>query len=228
MRKQNMTSLGAARAAMKRRREEVAAKMRDWASQARNLSESQLAFIRQNAFRTKMLVVIFSLLFSALAGRAYYLATDSFIRSKADMVLLNTELSSASALARESERLSRLASRLENVSLGELREILANAASLAERASRDFKAQYSSWSALRGKIKEDSSTYESLRVQLAELQRLQNEEILRLKQMLDAAQKPSIFADAMNLTLSFALGVLSSLLASGVYTWWQERRARAA
>lgn len=228
MRSRPIASPGLARANARKRKKEIAERFRYLMHFARPCSESHLAFFQQNVRRARLLVWAFAILFVTLCARGYYLATDSSIRAKADLVLLNSELSSVVALARESERLGRLASRLEDLSLSELRNVLSDASILAERASRDFQAQYASWSNLRGRIREDSSTYEALRAQLAELQRLQNEEIVRLKQMLDAAQEPSIYADVVNLLLSFSLGILSSLLASGLYTWWKSRGSSTA
>jgi hypothetical protein len=198
------------------------------AARASYAAQSAIGAVSIPAWRSKFVVIVFGLLFSALLGRAFYLATNPLNRLRSAMVVANAPQDSLVALVREAERLKQLSSNIESLSISQLKAELQNSISVAQRAALEFNAQSQAWSDLRGKIKEDSTTYNALRADLAKLQELQQGEILRLKKMLDEAQRPSIFADAWNLGLSFALGVLSSILASWLYEAWKGRQLNGA
>lgn len=171
--------------------------------------------------RLRSIILLFGLAFSTLLGRAYYLATNPLLQLRAAMVVANAPQDSLVALARESARLEQVSKNLDSMSINAIKQALKDASSVAVRAALDFNAQSRAWSDLRGKIRQDSSTYDALRNDLATLQSIQREEIMRLKEMLDKAQRPSIFVDVWNLALSFILGVLSSLVASTMYERWR-------
>jgi hypothetical protein len=216
---------GTQRVQLRKRRSEIAARLAAFGRAAAAIPKmAHAVYLRETEWRYRLVVTLFALSFLTLAGRGYYLATSPFIRTKANLVVLNTEQSSVAALVSQTEQLRLLTNNVERASLADIRAALEKTVTVANRAALDFQGQFEAWSELRGKIKQDSSTYDALRAQLSDLQKLQQGEILRLKEALDAAQKPSIFADVFNLSLSFVLGVLSSILASALYEGWRRRR----
>jgi hypothetical protein len=219
---------GSAKTAMRHRRADVAYRMAYWKQVARRFRVEHLQYVSLNDSRARIVMAIFTLAFTIALGRAYYLATDPFLRQQAALIAVNTELSSVSALERQSRKLSELTVRVEAISIGELRTLLIETAKIARGAAVDFQTQYEAWSSMRGMIKQDSSTYDALRSQLAEAKKMEQEEILYLKKMLEAAQQPSIFSDVVNLTISFVFGIVSSLVASAMYERWSHRRRSAA
>ncbi len=153
-------------------------------------------------WRSRFVLALIGLAFIGLLGRAYFLATNPLIQLRAAMAVANAPQDSLVSLARESARLEQISKNLDSMSINAIKQALQDSIAVAERAALDFNAQSKAWSDLRGKIRQDSSTYDALRNDLATLQSIQRGEILRLKQMLEEAQRPSIFADAWNLALS--------------------------
>jgi hypothetical protein len=222
-----LASIGSARARTRRRKKEVSRLLWNLALKGRDLGRNALLAARMPPWRSKFLIALLGVCFAVLLGRAFFLATNPLNRLRANLVVANQPQDSLSALVQQATKLSALSQNIESVSISSLRAAMEDSVATAQRAALDFNAQSNAWSELRGKIKDDSSTYESLRAQLADLQRMQKEEVVRLKSLLDEAQRPSIFADAFNLFLSFFVGVLSSLIASGLYEKWQTRRRGA-
>jgi len=213
---------------MRRRKAEVSHFLWAITVRGRDFGRNALLAARVPPWRSTFLVVLLGIGFSLMIGRAFFSATNPLNRITANLVVANQPQDSLAALVTQANRLSLLSKNIESLSINSLKAAMDDSVVAAQRAAIDFNAQSNAWSELRGKIKDDSSTYESLRVQLADLQRMQKDEIVRLKTLLDEAQRPSIFADAFNLFLSFFVGVLSSLLASGLYEKWQARRRSAA
>jgi hypothetical protein len=218
---------GTVKVATRRRKSEVASRLAMLSRFKRVFRKGHAEYTAMNFNRSRFVLIVFVALFALLLGRAYYLATSPFIRAQANLLSANTELSSVGALARQSSRLDQLSSQVEEMSLSDIRALLDETAALARRAARDFQSQYDSWSSLQGNIQEDSRAHDALRLKLDEVKRLQEGEVVRLKAMLDEAQKPSVFADALNLIISFFLGVLGSIAANAIYTAWQARKPRA-
>lgn len=177
-------------------------------------------------WRPRIVVVALMLGFIALTVRLLYLTTDAGLKLRAAVFVANSPQSALNQLVKETADLSRLADNFEEMSIADIRRRLRSSIAVADRAALEFEAQSKAWSYVRGKIKDDSSTYDALRRDLAESQRLQEDEVRRLKRLLDDAQKPSLIADTWNLSLSFFLGVLSSLLATAMYEKWKERLRR--
>jgi len=201
--------------------------LRAVATQGREFQQNALIAARIPAWRSKFLVAMIGFLFCGLLGQAFFVATNPLLKMQAQMVTANLPMDSLTMLVYQTDRLNQLTKKIDNVSVAALRSAMEESVRAANLAAVDFRAQSNAWSDLRGKIKDDTSTYDALRAQLAEVQRLQKDEIVRLKQMLDDAQRPSILADAWNLFLSFVLGVVGSFLASGLYERWRARRATA-
>ena len=221
-------SPGAARVRMRMRKAQISHYLWALSVRGREFGLNTLLAAKMPPWRSKLLVALLGLAFAMLLGRAFYLATNPLSRISANLVVANQPQDSLAALVKQAARLSQLSKNIESLSINSLRGAMEDSVAAAERAAVDFNAQSTAWSELRGKIKNDSSTYDALRAQLADLQRMQKDEIVRLKKLLDEAQRPSIFADAWSLFLSFLIGVLGSLLASGLYEAWRERRKRVA
>lgn len=182
------------------------------------------AALKVFSWRTRVVVVALMLGFVALTARLIYLTIDAGLKLRAAVFVANSPQSALNQLVKETADLTRLADDIETMSIGDIRRRLRSSIAVADRAAVEFEAQSKAWSYVRGRIKEDSSTYDALRKDLAESQRLQEDEVRRLKRLLDDAQKPSLIADTWNLALSFFLGFLSSLLASAMYEKWKEPR----
>lgn len=170
---------------------------------------------------------IFYVAFALLAWRACFIVLSPSQRLKAALVTTNIEPAAGPALIAQVKVLNDLSANIETTSIALLRDALQKTSRLAERATREFEAQYQSWTLLRGQIKNDGTTYNELRQQLEQTQALQDREIVRLQDALSKAQKPSMWSDMGTLALSFGLGILSSILATILWErtprlkrWW--------
>jgi len=141
-----------------------------------------------------------------------------------NLVIMNRTPVSFVELSNQVIELQKITSNIDNYSLNDIKKNLLLTASFADLAGREFKAQYESWILVKNQIEKDTSSFVQLKQQLDEVQKLQNDEVVRLKKLLDETTKPSMFSSSMNLIASFILGVLSSVLASHIYVMWQQRK----
>lgn len=177
-------------------------------------------------FRANFILVTLALGFSLLIVRAVILSLSDEAKLRTNVVLMNRAPVSLQQLTSHIGELEVMTSNIEKVSLGEIKLGLENTIRLVNQSNMELKAQYDAWIRIKDEIKKDDAQFRGLRNQLTHMQSLQDEEILRLKNMLNKAQKPSIFADATNLFLSFVLGVLSSIIATRGLRWWEMRKLK--
>lgn len=214
----SIQSVGNAKARARRRKKQLSAALFERAAgRAPEACNSEVIVSRVPLWRPKLIVVIFAFAFTTVAARAFFLATNPINQLRATMVAANSPQDSLAALVRQADQLESLSQNIEAISIATLRQAMNDSVAAAQRAALDFDSQSKAWSELRGKIKNDSSTYDQLRKDLYELKKMQSEEIVRLKTLLDEAQRPSLFADIWNLVFSFALGIGSSVFASALY-----------
>lgn len=188
---------------------------------------SALAFLQR---RSRFMMVLIYVVAALLAYRAAFVVLSPSYRMRSALVTANLSPVSLGRLMDQAGVLNRLASNIEHTTISELRGALDVMVNLTERSSRELQAQYDAWSIVRGQIKNDGTTYNELRARLEQTQRLQETEILRLREALDRAQKPSTWTDVGNIGLSFLFGVLSSILATFIWEkrssagrWWQSQ-----
>jgi len=156
------------------------------------------------------------------------LTIDGNNRLRAHLVYMNRTPISFAELGNQVVRLNEMTSHLDSYSISEIKNAMHTSAILAEIARSEFESQYNSWLYVQGKIGNDTDSLLKLREQLNLLQNLNDKEITRLKKVIDDTNRPSIFESSFNLLLSFVLGVLSSILASHIYTKYQRRTSTAS
>lgn len=188
-------------------------------------THAYLAELQRMDFRTRVVIWIFLVAAALLAWRACFVAMSPTYRVRAALIEANLQPKFMDPLRVQVRDLQALSQRLERVSIGELRSALERTAGLTEQATREFELQYASWTVLRGQIKNDGSSYDALRVQLADVQNLHEKEIQRLRAALDLAAKPSVWSDIWTTLLSFVLGIASSILATMTWERWPHVRA---
>jgi hypothetical protein len=156
--------------------------------------------------------------------RALYLTTNQENVERAAIIVMNRPLASASGLSEAVAQMRAISSNVELFPLATIRKKLLEVAGLISTNNAEIEAQYQAWTKVKESIKTDAASYLEIRDRLAVLQRTQDKEILRLKEALAATQRPSLFADSLDLLLSFVLGVFSSIVASALWEWHSKRR----
>lgn len=213
---------GYLRVIAKRRKAQIIASRRLIRDQGPVNDRSNTIVAKLPVWRSLLLLSLLVFCFISLAGYALYLTTNPLNQLRAHMMTANQPLDALSALIQQSDRLDQLSKNIENISIALLKQELDRSVMLANLAAKEFDAQSKSWSEMRGKIKQDNSTYDALRMELAELEKIQKDQIVRFKQVISEAERPSILADIRDLFLTFILGVLSSLIASSLYKKWHK------
>lgn len=145
-------------------------------------------------------------------------------REKVNLVLMNRAPLSLQKLNEHAKKLESMTADIEQYSFAGIRGAIEETTHLVTLTNRELKAQYDAWLEIQTRIKSDAGSFYRLRDQLDEIQNLQDQQILDLKRMLEAAEKPSVVDDFINLSLTFLLGVFSSLLASAAWAEWKNRR----
>jgi len=142
---------------------------------------------------------------------------------RANLAIMGRSADSLARLNAHMASLDRMTANIERYNFGQIRETLALTNSLVSQLGREFAAQQKSWEAIQAEIRKDEISFLDLKNQLAQIQKLQAGEIVRLKQAIDEATRPSLVADMVNLFFSFVLGFLSSIAASWAYVRWKGR-----
>jgi hypothetical protein len=176
-------------------------------------------------FRKRSRVLMFSaaIFWLVVIVRAAILTVGASNHLRSDLALMNRTPRSLIALGEQVEVLNRIATDIDNYNLGQIKTELATTAYLAGTAQVEFQAQYEAWVSVRGQTSKDKASYLELRQRMDELQHLQDSELVRLKNLLDHATKPTMLSDVVNMALSFFLGVVSSIFASHLYDRWKSR-----
>lgn len=179
------------------------------------------------------MMTLFVIVAILMAYRASFVVLSPSYRARAALVEANLQPVFVAPLLEQVGQLKTMGANIETTSIVALREALQNTARLAESATKEFEAQYASWAVVRGEIKNDGAPYNELRRQLEQTQRLQETEIIRLREALDKAVKPSMWWDVGTQGLSFFMGVLSSILATltweripALKNWWQRQAVK--
>jgi hypothetical protein len=167
--------------------------------------------------RRRVFLSVFLAGSAALIVQAGILTVGASNRLQSNLAVMNRSPQSFIALGSQVEELRRITTNIDDYKLREIKSALTTTARLAGHAQSEFLAQYESWVSVQGEIEKDKDSFQQLRQRLDEVKRLQDSEIVRLKDLLDRSAKPSLIADGLNLGISFLVGILSSVLASHIY-----------
>lgn len=174
--------------------------------------------------RTIVILAVLLVAISVLIYRAGMLTIGDDNRLRANLVVMNRTPISVKKLTEHVDYLQSMMNNIDSFRLIDIRDALQKTVTLVRESSMEYKAQYDAWMAVRDEISKDKNSFLKLRQQLDQTQKLQSEEVVRLKKALDEVNRPSLYADMLNLSLSFVLGVLSSILATKIISWWSTRK----
>lgn len=173
------------------------------------------------AFRSRFLLSAILLGFLVMLVRVGILTVGEENARRSNLAIMGRSAASIDRLNAHMAQLNQMTSNIENYNFGQIREALALTTTLVNQLGREFKAQQTSWEKVQAEIRRDQISFLELKNELAQIQDLQANEIVRLKKAIDEAARPSIFADAINLVISFVLGFFSSIAASWAYVRWK-------
>jgi ABC-type antimicrobial peptide transport system permease subunit len=177
-------------------------------------------------FKIRVKVISSLLMLLAIFYSVYFaiLMVKSSNRLKANLVIMNRTPTSLIELNKQADVLQKITSNIDSHTLGDIKNALTETANLAELVGVEFQAQYNSWVIVKGQINKDTDNFIQLKQKLDQVQNFQDIEIVRLKKLLDESTKPSFLSISFNIFASFAVGVLSSILASHVYSRWLQKK----
>jgi hypothetical protein len=170
--------------------------------------------------RTAIVFWLFVACAISLAYRAVELTIGGENKVLTNLALISRKNMSMERLNSQITELDRLTNNIDRSSIGDLKSALVQTAALLKETEIEVGAQYKAWDVIKSEMNKDDVTYQSVAVRLAEVRAQQDDQILRLQGLLDTARQPRFLATVSQYVLSFALGVLSSILASSLYSWW--------
>jgi hypothetical protein len=181
---------------------------------------------REQRRRFGLIAFMLAIVFVVVMARAAVLMLGEENQRRADLAVMGRTPLSLVELNQQMSLLRNLTADIDHSSFQQIRDALTRTITLVDRTNTELIAQNEAWKETRSRIKNDELMYRSLRANLDNTRRLQDEEIIRLKRMLDRAQRPSMLSDAMSLVFTFTLGVISSMLATLIYPWCKKRYQR--
>ena len=164
--------------------------------------------------RTLIVVSAIGLCFCAVFGRSAYLAFGPN-KERTELLVMTREPASLAQLTAHAEDLRVMTRDIESMSLREIRETTARTVTLVDRTNNEIAAQVETWERTRGRIVEDGNTYAEIRAQLAETERMRNEDVVRLQRALDEATP--IVDRVLTVASTLLLGVFGSTLAAFLF-----------
>jgi hypothetical protein len=69
---------------------------------------------------------------------------------------------------------------------------LTETATLLKETQLEIDAQYQTWDAMKSAMEKDDATYRSVAMRLAAVRSQQDDQILRLRELIDSAQQPPV------------------------------------
>jgi hypothetical protein len=177
--------------------------------------------------RSRFGLMIYLLVMLLLTIRAVILTVGHENTLRSNLFVMNRSSISLNELTTHIKKLESMMEDIENYKLYDIKEALQKTINLVETASQEFNAQYDAWINVKSEISKDKSSYLKLREQLEQVQKMRNSEILRFKELLDEAREPPVYADVINLLLSFLMGVISSIIATNITSWWTMRKSNS-
>lgn len=175
---------------------------------------------------SKRFYILLFCLFITVAGlvyRAAFVIVGPDNVEKVNLVLMNRSPISLQRLNEHAEKLEEMTNNIDNYTFSTIKLEIDKTIKLVNFANLELKAQYDAWISVKSSLKNDGDSLAKLKEQLDTTRNLQEQEIVKLKNILDNIQKPSIIADLINLTLTFIFGVLSSVIASIGINKWKNR-----
>lgn len=161
----------------------------------------------------------------ALVARALFILYNDDVQSKINLKLMSREPTSLRLLENKRAEIDRATKNIGSLSLDEIQALLATTSLLAGQASTELKAQEDAWDKMKIRSDVDAATYEDVKRQLNIVSKMQSEEIIKLKGLLDEAKSPSVMDNIWGLFASFLIGVISSFAATFLLDLIRKRRS---
>lgn len=175
-------------------------------------------------FRIKLILTTLSIIGIVYISYFGILMVGNSNKLNTNISIMNRTPTSFIELGKQVQKLQIMTSNIDNYTLNDIKSSLLTTANLTNLASSEFKAQYESWLFVKGQINKDADSFIQVKQKLDQVQKLQDDEIVRLKELLDKSTKPSLLSSSLNLLISFLLGVLSSIFSSHVYSKWLQKK----
>lgn len=174
-------------------------------------------------YRLITLAIVFAVMVCGLIYRVSVLTLGEENRGKANLVLMNRSPISMQKLNMHVAQLEEMTGNIGDYSFSNIKHSIEETIDLVNQTNREIEAQYYAWLQVKDLINHDEESFVQLKEQLLQIQSLQDNEILSMKRVLDEAEKPSLITDMFNLTLTFLLGIFSSLFATIGWSLWKKK-----
>lgn len=179
---------------------------------------------RETVVRLMIVCLPIALMAIVLLGRAGYLASNQQSQDRTKLILMTRTPDSIIRLEEQSKELARVAANIDQHSLSEIRTLLDKTASTAGYATREIQAQQDAWRDIQTRNRVDADTYKRIQTDLSGVTKMQEEEIVRLNDLLDRAKAEPLAISILAFVVTFILGILSSLISSQLYDIWKDRK----
>jgi len=179
--------------------------------------------------RTRLFVLSSALVIIAamLIWRAAYLSLGDDNRTRTNLVLMTRTPLSLSKLEAQTKLINKVSLHIEDYSLKDITRLLSDTARLASNANREIRAQTDAWVEIKASASKDAKTFKDLQQSLATTNQLQAQEIDRLRDVLDSAEKSTPFYSAMSFIATFAGGIIMTILADYLRKRFSPKLGRA-
>lgn len=175
--------------------------------------------------RQKVLIAVLGLVTSGVMIKVWFSMIGDDNQAKANLAVMARTPRSFVALEEQTKLLDSMTSDISQFTLAQIKDELEKTNHLVKTARQEFVAQNEAWVKVSRFAEKDMDSFIELKRKLDEVQRLQDEEIVRLNELLEESQKDSFFESLFGFIFSFSMGVLSSIAASHLYERYKTRQA---
>ena len=145
-------------------------------------------------YRARAGVMLF-LLMAATAGliyRAAVLTVGDANKIQTNLAIINRKPVSVEKLILQVAKLDGITNDIERTTLSDVKAALTETATLLKETQLEIDAQYQAWDAMKSAMEKDDATYRSVAMRLAAVRSQQDDQILRLRELIDSAQQPPV------------------------------------
>lgn len=166
--------------------------------------------------RTRLRLVIIGIFLIAvslvLLWRSAYVSLGEESRARANIELMTRTPLNLSKLEAQTKLIDDVSHHIEDYSLKDIADLLHHVANLAAFSNREIEAQSEAWIKIKTSASVDAKAYQELQRNLAVTNRLQAEEINRLRVVLSKAQDRAPVYYFMSFFWTFLVGVVIALI----------------
>jgi len=169
--------------------------------------------------RVHLIQYLFGVIVLLVFARGIYILIGKDLNDEINTILVTRPLVSLKALAAHTDKIELVQNDIENQSFAQIKKMFEDTLRLTQNSVIEIKSQESAWLELKSEMKEDRVNFEQIKNQLADVENIKDQQIIRVKELMDVSESSFVIRSLQwvgNHFVGFALGILASLIVNWI------------